>query len=143
MLEHLTVAQVREIIAAHAAASRDYSAMSDYLGIGTARPSLGRSLTERDLVKALQHSDELHGAEWHRLRQLTNALPQPALIELTALVWFGRRGGDYEHCLANAKQTSDGRAGDMNYLLGKSLSEYLSRALELMAAGNKRGEPLA
>ena len=142
MLEHLTVAQVREIIAAHAAASRDYSAMSDYLGIGTAR-GLGRSLTERDIVKAFQHSDELHGAEWHRLRQLTNALPDPALIELTTLVWFARRGGDYEHCLANAKQTSDGRARDINYLLGKPLSEYLTRALELIAAGNKRGDPLA
>ena len=73
-----------------------------------------RVFTASDLAKAEKHRDELRGAEWHRLRELASALPEPALIELTALMWFGQGDDDFKSCLALAKQTSDDRDGDLN-----------------------------
>jgi hypothetical protein len=81
MLEHLTVEQIREIMRCHEAAERDHDAMYDYLRIGKKVSGFGRIINVgRDLPKAKEHSDELHGPEWHRLRELANALPEPALI---------------------------------------------------------------
>ena len=91
----------------------------------------------RDLPKAEKHHDELHGIEWHRLRELAKALPGPALIELTALMWFGRGDDDFAACLADAKRESRG-AGDVDYVLGKPLAKYVGRASK-----NLVNEPLA
>ena len=117
---------------------RDYDAMYDYLEIGKVVPGLGRIINVgRDLPKAERHRDELHGTEWHPLRELVEALPEPALIELTALMWFGRGDGDFAACLAHAKRASRG-AGDVDYVLGKPLAKYVGRASK-----NLVNEPLA
>lgn len=113
----------------HEAAAQDYELMHDYLEIGRKVPGGRIIVVGRDLPKAEKHHDELHGIEWHRLRELAKALPGPALIELTALMWFGRGDDDFAACLADAKRESRG-AGDVDYVLSKPLAKYLARALE-------------
>jgi hypothetical protein len=71
-----------------------------------------------------------------RLRARLRGLPEPTLIELTALMWFGRGDGSWWYCLAHAKRTSRG-AGEIDYLAGKPLDEYLPAALALLAFGDR------
>jgi hypothetical protein len=76
------------------------------------------------------HQDDLSGAEARRLRAIATAMPEPALIELTALMLFGRgHDGDLDSCRRIATRNSRG-AGEVDYVLGKPLDEYLPRALE-------------
>jgi hypothetical protein len=123
---HLTPDLIREIAALKGKARRDYQAMSEYLGIG--QP--GGWITGKDLQKIGNSQDDLRGAEASRLRTIVVALPEPALVELTALMLFGRGyNGDFDQCLGLAMRNSRG-AGEVDYVLGKPLDEYLPRALE-------------
>jgi len=126
MLLHLTPSLIREIATLKREARRDSEAMSEYLDIG--QP--GGWLTMKDLQKIGDHQDDLRGADARRLRALATAMPEPALIELTALMLFGRgNDGDLDRCRRIATQNSRG-AGEVDYVLAKPLDEYLPRALE-------------
>jgi hypothetical protein len=51
-------------------------------------------------------------------------------------MWFGRGDGSWGYCLARAKRMSRG-AGQVDYLAGKPLDEYLPAALAMPAFGDR------
>ena len=76
---------------------------------------------------------EVPDEEWdcaasREMRRLAHALDEPALIELTALMWYGRGDGPLVYCRKHATKTSHG-AGEVDYVLGKPLFRYLPRAM--------------
>jgi hypothetical protein len=71
--------------------------------------------------------------EYSALHGKIESLSQEALLELMALMWVGRDGGDFKDQLEDAGKNSS--EGDVVYITGKSLvlADYLKDGLEAVA----------
>jgi hypothetical protein len=66
-----------------------------------------------------------------KLISAVNRLADEALVELQALIWFGRGDDDWQGCLDDAQNYPGWeRSGCVQYVLSKALGRYLTAALK-------------